>query len=394
MVGVVVSDKMDKTVVVSVERLVKDPTYHKYVRRHARFLAHDEDNACGVGDRVRIIEHRPISKRKRFKVQETLVKATRARAPGAGMIQPESTLEVADNSGARKVACIRVLGGTRRRYASIGDIIVVSVKDAIPNAKVKKGEVQKAVIVRTSKGIARADGSYIRFDDNAAVLIDNATRADRHAHLRAGGPRAARRQVHEDHLARAGGDLDDPAPARALPQRGALRSSRGVRLHEPAPGADAHQDRVNVGLGEATQNQKLLEKAAEELAAITGQKAIIRKAKKSIANFKLREGQAIGATVTLRGHRMWEFFDRLVNVALPRVRDFRGTSPKAFDGRGNYTLGIREQIIFPEVDYDKVEKITGMNVTDLHHRPAGRPREGAARPPGRAVPALEDDEHR
>jgi large subunit ribosomal protein L5 len=120
---------------------------------------------------------------------------------------------------------------------------------------------------------------------------------------------------------------------------------------------------VNVGLGEATQNQKLLEKAAEELAAITGQKAIIRKAKKSIANFKLREGQAVGATVTLRGHRMWEFFDRLVNIALPRVRDFRGTSPKAFDGRGNYTLGIREQIIFPEIEYDKVEKITGMNVT-------------------------------
>jgi len=120
---------------------------------------------------------------------------------------------------------------------------------------------------------------------------------------------------------------------------------------------------VNVGVGEATQNQKLLEKAAEELAAITGQKAIIRRAKKSIANFKVREGQPIGATVTLRGHRMWEFFDRLVNVALPRVRDFRGTSPKAFDGRGNYTLGIREQIIFPEVDYDKVEKITGMNVT-------------------------------
>jgi large subunit ribosomal protein L5 len=120
---------------------------------------------------------------------------------------------------------------------------------------------------------------------------------------------------------------------------------------------------VNVGLGEATQNQKLLEKAAEELAAITGQKAIIRRAKKSIANFKVREGQPIGATVTLRGHRMWEFFDRLVDIALPRVRDFRGTSPKAFDGRGNYTLGIREQIIFPEIEYDKVEKITGMNVT-------------------------------
>jgi large subunit ribosomal protein L5 len=120
---------------------------------------------------------------------------------------------------------------------------------------------------------------------------------------------------------------------------------------------------LNVGLGEATQNAKLLERAAEELALIAGQKPIIRKARKSVANFKLRQGQAIGAMVTLRGHRMWEFMDRLMSVALPRVRDFRGTSPKAFDGRGNYTLGIREQIIFPEVDYDKVEKITGLNVT-------------------------------
>lgn len=120
---------------------------------------------------------------------------------------------------------------------------------------------------------------------------------------------------------------------------------------------------LNIGLGEATQNAKLLERAAEELAAVAGQKAMIRKARKSVANFKLRQGQAIGAMVTLRGHRMWEFLDRLTNVALPRVRDFRGVSPKAFDGRGNYTLGIREQIIFPEVDYDRVEKITGMNVT-------------------------------
>ena len=120
---------------------------------------------------------------------------------------------------------------------------------------------------------------------------------------------------------------------------------------------------LNVGLGEATQNAKLLERAAEELGAVAGQKPLIRKARKSVANFKLRQGQAIGAMVTLRGHRMWEFLDRLTSVALPRVRDFRGVSPKAFDGRGNYTLGIREQIIFPEVDYDKVEKITGMNVT-------------------------------
>jgi len=120
---------------------------------------------------------------------------------------------------------------------------------------------------------------------------------------------------------------------------------------------------VNMGLGEALANPKLLERASEEIAGITGQKPVIRKARKSIANFKLREGQPIGCSVTLRGERMWEFFDRLVSTALPRVRDFQGVSPKAFDGRGNYTLGIREQIIFPEVDYDKVERITGMNVT-------------------------------
>ena len=120
---------------------------------------------------------------------------------------------------------------------------------------------------------------------------------------------------------------------------------------------------VNMGVGKATQNGKLIEKAAEELAAITGQKAAVRKARKSIANFKLRQGQPVGCTVTLRGARMWEFFDRLVNVSLPRVRDFKGVSTKAFDGRGNYSLGIREQIIFPEIDYDSVENITGLNVT-------------------------------
>jgi large subunit ribosomal protein L5 len=120
---------------------------------------------------------------------------------------------------------------------------------------------------------------------------------------------------------------------------------------------------VNVGLGEATQNPKLLDKAAEELGLITGQKATIRRARKSVANFKLRQGQPIGASVTLRRERMWEFFDRLVNVSLPRVRDFKGVSPKAFDGRGNFSLGIREQIIFPEIDYDNVERITGLNIT-------------------------------
>src|SRR5512141_2733048 len=120
---------------------------------------------------------------------------------------------------------------------------------------------------------------------------------------------------------------------------------------------------INMGVGEATQNAKLLDPAVNELTAITGQKAVITRAKKSIAAFKVREGMPIGAMVTLRGDRMYEFLDRLINIALPRVRDFRGVSTKSFDGRGNYTLGLRDQLIFPEIDYAKVEKQKGMNIT-------------------------------
>lgn len=119
---------------------------------------------------------------------------------------------------------------------------------------------------------------------------------------------------------------------------------------------------INMGIGEATQNVKTLDGAVEDLKAITGQKPVITKAKKSIAAFKLREGMPIGCMVTLRGDRMYEFMDRLVNATLPRVRDFRGVSARAFDGRGNYTLGLKEQIIFPEIDYDKVDKVRGMNI--------------------------------
>ena len=120
---------------------------------------------------------------------------------------------------------------------------------------------------------------------------------------------------------------------------------------------------VNMGVGEASQNRKLLDGALTDMEAIAGQKPVITKARKSIANFKLRDGMPVGCRVTLRGERMWEFLDRLVNIALPRIRDFRGVSPKAFDGRGNYTLGLKEQIIFPEIDYDKIDKIRGMDIT-------------------------------
>ena len=120
---------------------------------------------------------------------------------------------------------------------------------------------------------------------------------------------------------------------------------------------------VNVGMGEALQNARALDAAVEDITTITGQRPITTRARKSIANFKLREGNPVGVKVTLRGNRMWDFLDRLCNVALPRQRDFRGISPDSFDGRGNYTLGLREQLVFPEIDYDKIDKIRGMEIT-------------------------------
>jgi large subunit ribosomal protein L5 len=120
---------------------------------------------------------------------------------------------------------------------------------------------------------------------------------------------------------------------------------------------------VNIGVGDAVQNPKLVDAAVADLTQIAGQKPVVRKARKSIANFKLREGQAIGCSVTLRGNRMYEFYDRLVSVVLPRLRDFRGLQPRSFDGRGNYNMGVTEQVVFPEIDYDKVEKVRGLDIT-------------------------------
>ncbi len=138
---------------------------------------------------------------------------------------------------------------------------------------------------------------------------------------------------------------------------------RELQLGNPMAVPKLEKIVINMGMGEASQNAKLLESAQAELAAITGQKPVITRAKKSIAAFHLRAGMPIGVCVTLRGDRMYEFLDRLLNLALPRVRDFRGVSPRSFDGRGGYTLGLREQLLFPEVDYAKVEKVKGMNVT-------------------------------
>ena len=163
--GLVVSNSMDKTAVVAVIERVRHPRYAKTVQRTKRLYAHDEDNELRVGDRVRLAETRPLSKLKRWRVVQILERAK--------VIQQESRLRVADNSGAKEVLCIKVLGGSKRRYASIGDIFVATVKDAIPGANVKKGDVVKCVVVRTKKEKRRPDGSYIRFDENAAVLIND-----------------------------------------------------------------------------------------------------------------------------------------------------------------------------------------------------------------------------
>ena len=162
--GVVVSSNSNKTITVDVTRRIKHKLYKKIIRQTKKYHAHDENNEFNVGDTVSIIESKPISKLKKWKVISNSWRKF--------MIQMQSNLFVADNSGARKIQCIKVLGGSKRRSASIGDIIVVSIKDALPRAKVKKGDVYKAVIVRTSKDFKRSDGTAIRFDKNAAVLLD------------------------------------------------------------------------------------------------------------------------------------------------------------------------------------------------------------------------------
>ena len=172
-VGVVVSDKMDKTIVVAVKDSVQHPLYKKIMKRTVKFKVHDENNECGVGDRVMIMETRPLSRDKRWRLVKIVEKAKYRSFERRFclMVQMQSYLKVADNTGAKEIMCIRVLGGSRKRYAGIGDVIVASVKKAAPNGQVKKGDVVKAVVVRSKQGLRREDGSYIRFDENAAVII-------------------------------------------------------------------------------------------------------------------------------------------------------------------------------------------------------------------------------
>ena len=171
-IGEVVSDKMDKTIVVAIKTKVRHPLYGKMVNRTRKFKAHDENNECGIGDTVKIMETRPLSKDKRWRLVEIVEKAKSA-GKEQKMIQPQTRLKVADNSGAKEIMCIRCLGGSFRKSAGIGDVIVASVKSASPGGAVKKKDVVHAVVVRTTYPTQRPDGSFIRFDDNAAVIIND-----------------------------------------------------------------------------------------------------------------------------------------------------------------------------------------------------------------------------
>ena len=168
-IGQVVSDKMDKTIVVAVEDSYQHPLYKKTMKRTYKLKAHDENNECGIGDTVEVMETRPLSKDKRWRLLRIIEKAKEGGR--TTMIQAESYLKVADNTGAREIHTIRVLGGSKRKFGNIGDVIVASVRKATPGGQVKKGDVVKAVIVRTKRGIRREDGTYVRFDENAAVII-------------------------------------------------------------------------------------------------------------------------------------------------------------------------------------------------------------------------------
>lgn len=197
-------------------------------------------------------------------------------------------------------------------------------------------------------------------DDKAAAKAAAAAKAEKKA-----------KRAKKDEVRKAGFQANIEEGLEAKPARMKLRYRKEIvpalmkelGLKNPMEVPRLEKIVVNMGLGEALANNKILESAVDQLASITGQKPVVTRARKSIANFKLRQGQAIGAAVTLRNERMFEFMDRLISVALPRVRDFKGVSNKAFDGRGNYTLGVREQIIFPEINIDAIEKVKGLNIT-------------------------------
>ena len=435
------------------------------------------------------------------------------------MIQNETRLRVADNTGAREILCIRVKGGSRRRYAFVGDVITATVKQATPHGTVKKGDVVTAVIVRTKKPIGRDDGTYIAFDENAAVIIDDqnnprgtrvsgrsrgncatatscgSSRSPRRCsdgatpqppsaalkirsgdqvviagkdrgksgaccassrertRLRRGpehdqaphaapagrdakreqtvggviereGPMhisnvmlldpkggkptrvgssartasATRRQAHgrEDRLRIADErDRHHSPPEDPLPGGDPPGPDRALRLRLGDAGAEAREDHAEHGRRRGQPGQQGAEGRPGQLATITGQLPSIRRARKSIAAFKLREGMPVGVAVTLRGERSYEFLDRLISIAIPRIRDFRGLNPRSFDGRGNYSIGVQRADHLPG-DRLRRHRPGARPGHHDHHQRQERPRgvrpargPGACRSPARGAPGLQ-----
>jgi large subunit ribosomal protein L5 len=283
------------------------------------------------------------------------------------MIQPTSYLKVADNTGARKLICIRVLGARR---ASLGDIIIAVVKEALPNISIRRSEVVRAVLVRTRKDVRRVNGSQIRFDENAAVIVN-----------KDGNPRGSRvfgpvaRELRDRNFSK----IVSLAPEVLLVfvKRFFMRQRLSHFYQETVISQlikkfcykNVHQVPrlgkvvINRGLGEIAQNAKALESSLLELTVISTQRGVVTRARKAIAGFKVREKIPVGLVVTLRSRRIYAFLDRLVNLALPRIRDFQGVSPFSVDGRGNYSLGLSEQFIFPEIRYDQIDQFRGIDIS-------------------------------
>ena len=283
------------------------------------------------------------------------------------MIQPGSYLKVADNTGVRKLICIRVLGGRR---ASLGDIIIAVVKETLPNISIRRSEIVRAVLVRTRKEVRRVNGSQIRFDENAAVIVN-----------KDGNPRGSRvfgpiaRELRDRNFSK----IVSLAPEvilifiRGFFMRQRLkhfyRKTVISQLVEKFSYINVHQvprlDKIviNRGLGEIAQNAKALESSLLELTVIATQRGVVTRARKAISGFKVREKIPVGLVVTLRSERIYAFLDRLVNLALPRIRDFQGLSPYSLDGRGNYSLGLSEQFIFPEIRYDQIDQFRGIDIS-------------------------------
>ena len=283
------------------------------------------------------------------------------------MIQPKSYLKVADNTGARKLICIRVLnGGT----ASLGDTIVAVVKEALPSIPIQRSEIVRAVLIRTRKEVQRINGSQIQFDENVAVIVN-----------KDGNPRGSRvfgpvvRELRDRNFSK----IVSLAPEVILifieeffmRQRLKRFYQKKVisQLIKRFCYRNVHQIPslkkivVNRGLGEIAQNAKTLESSMLELTIISTQRGVITRARKAIAGFKIREKIPVGLVVTLRSEHIYAFLDRLVNLALPRIRDFQGLNSYSFDGRGNYSLGLNEQFMFPEIQYDQVDQFRGIDIS-------------------------------